>query len=121
MRELRTRHRHSHISTGLFLIGLGCLFLAERQGYLDREQLINLWPGLLTLVGLSQMIGARHAGEVFRGAFLVFVSGWLYVCIQHLWGLNFYNSWPLLLIAAGVAKVLGGLFRMQSQDEENLP
>lgn len=108
---------NSHISTGLVLIGVGVVFLLERQGLLDRQQLIHLWPLLITVAGVARMAAARHANDFFGGAFLVFLSGWLYASLEHLWGLSFHNSWPLLLIAAGVSKVLSGIWHRSDKDE----
>ncbi len=101
--------RRQHITTGLVLIGLGALFFADSRGWLHLQQLRSYWPALIGLVGLGQMVGARDAGQMAKGGFLIFLSVWLYASIENLWGLDFSNSWPLLLIAVGLGKIATGL------------
>lgn len=107
-----------HLAAGLFLIGIGLLLLAERQGWLQLQHLISYWPAIIGVVGLSQMIGARNADQMSRGGLLVFLSAWLYVSLENLWGLSFYNSWPLVLIAVGLGKVFSGLAKTGGSSED---
>ncbi|MDC8771301.1 LiaI-LiaF-like domain-containing protein [Roseateles albus] len=95
---------------GLILIVLGGLFFADNRGWLDLRKLQTFWPAIIGLLGLGQMLGARNTEQLCRGGLLVFVSAWLYASLEHVWGLNFYNSWPLLLIAVGLSKVITGVF-----------
>jgi hypothetical protein len=39
---------------------------------------------------------------------LIFVAFWIFASLQHLWGLNFFNSWPMILIAMGVSVIFKG-------------
>ncbi|MCV2353942.1 DUF5668 domain-containing protein [Paucibacter sp. B2R-40] len=110
--------RHQSVWAGLILIGLGCLFFADNRGWLDLRQLQSYWPALIGLVGLGQILGARNADQMSKGGLLVFLSVWLYVSLEQLWGLNFYNSWPLVLIAVGLSKVFSGLFRPAGSDAD---
>ncbi|MCV2370877.1 LiaI-LiaF-like domain-containing protein [Roseateles oligotrophus] len=103
--------RYQSITAGLILIGLGCLFFADNRGWLELRKLQSYWPAIIGLIGLSQMIAARNADQMAKGGLLVFLSAWLYASLEHLWGLNFFNSWPLLLIALGLSKVISGLFK----------
>jgi hypothetical protein len=100
---------HRHWVTGLILIGVGSAFLMERLGYIESFTLRQYWPGIIALVGAGQMLAARHSAQFIKGAFLIFLAGWLYASIQHLWGLSFHNSWPLILIAVGLTHIAGGL------------
>jgi hypothetical protein len=105
----RPGSRQQAIVTGLILIGLGAIFFADGRGWLELHKLRSYWPAIIGLVGLSQMIGARDAGQFAKGSFLVFLSMWLYASLENLWGLNFHNSWPLILIAVGLSKLVSGL------------
>ncbi len=105
----RNRHRSRHWITGLVLIGIGSLFLLERLAIVDGLSLWHYWPFLLALFGLGRIIDADNARQVARGGFMVFLACWLYVSIEELWGLNFTNSWPLVLIALGLRHIFVGL------------
>ncbi len=105
----RNRHRSRHWIAGLVLIGIGSLFLLERLAIVDGSDLLQFWPFILALFGLGRIIDARNARQVARGGFMVFLACWLYVSIEELWGLNFTNSWPLVLIALGLRHIFVGL------------
>ena len=112
MRHLTEHHRsdgHHHWVTGLILIGVGSAFLMERLGYIESLTLRQYWPGIIALVGAGQLLAARNAAQAVKGGFLIFLAGWLYASIQHVWGLSFHNSWPMILIAVGLTHIVGGL------------
>jgi len=112
MRDFKTHHRpddHRHWVTGLILIGVGSAFLMERLGYIESFTLRQYWPGIIALVGAGQLLAARDAAQAVKGLFLIFLAGWLYASIQHLWGLSFQNSWPMVLIAVGLTHIASGL------------
>lgn len=125
MRDFRT-NRHDqdqrHWVTGLVLIGIGGAFLMERLGYIDSFTLRQYWPGIIALVGIGQLLAARTSAQAIKGGFMIFLAGWLYASIQHLWGLSFHNSWPLILIAVGLTHIAGGLStRSEKSIEESQP
>lgn len=123
MRDDRSNssRRPQTLFTGLMLIGLGLLFLADARGWLELQNLLPYWPAIIGLLGLSQMIGARNAAQMTKGGFLVFLSIWLYMSIENIWGLNFHNSWPLILIAVGIGKIIGGLAAKDDTKSEQRP
>lgn len=110
--------RRQPITTGLVLIALGGLFFADSRGWLHLQQWQSYWPALIGLVGLAQMVGARDAGQMAKGGFLIFLSVWLYASIENLWGLDFSNSWPLILIAVGLGKIATGLAGSKHTEQE---
>ena len=107
--ERHGHHRSRHWVTGSILIGVGILFLLERQGYIDAGALRQYWPFIIAVVGIGHILDARDAVQVSKGAFLIFLGCWLYASIEHLWGLSFRNSWPMILIAVGLTHIVGGL------------
>ncbi|MEJ6004947.1 hypothetical protein WG899_05280 [Paucibacter sp. AS339] len=114
----RPHRRHHQLFNGLFLIAIGSLFLLERQGLLALPSVQVLGTAVLALLGLGRMLFASHPGQVARGAFWVLLAGWLYASLEHLWGLTFHNSWPLLLIAFGLSKMVDGLARLRAPAAE---
>lgn len=96
----------------LILIGLGILFLLNNFGlhlpfrYIFRE----LWPFVIILIGVAQLAiffaaGVRsRPGHLTAGLILVTVGGLF--ALQNLFHVPFRNTWPMILIAVGVAGVL---------------
>lgn len=116
----RTR-RSTHWVSGLVLIGVGTIFLFDNFEYIDIGAWVSYWPFIIACVGAGRIIEGRSAAEVSKGGFMIFVAGWLYACLQHLWGLSFYNSWPTILIALGLRHIIAGLFTPFDNTNDNTP
>lgn len=97
------------LAWGLTLITVGCLFLLDRLGYIDAFGFWTLFPAILALHGLIEIASSRKAVDIIKGCYNLVFAGWLYASMAHLWGLNFGNSWPILLIAIGTQYILTGL------------
>ena len=104
-----TSERNRHWMTGLILITVGALFLLDRLDLLEPGALRHSWPAVIALVGLGKLFTAQQAEQRAWGGFLVFLAGWLFASIEHLWDLSFRTSWPLILIAVGVTHIICGL------------
>ena len=117
----RRDHRNGHWVSGLVLIGIGTVFLLERQGYIEIGAWTHYWPFILVAVGMGRMADARSPAQVAKGGFLVFVALWLYACLEHLWGISFHNSWPVLLIGLGLRYIAGGLLSSPKSTNEKTP
>lgn len=89
---------------GLALVALGVILLIGDFDYGWEWQ--NLWPLLIVVVGLGTLVGAESTDHRRRGLILVGIGGWFLVNTMGLWGLHFGNSWPLILLAIGTAKIL---------------
>ena len=113
------------IGTGVLLITIGLIFLAERQGF---GHFRNLWPLILIISGLAKMLIPRdrslQAGVVmgrrncqehrYSGLWLVVVGG---IFFMHENGiLSIHQSWPLFIVAGGLGVVFSGIFRTRPVD-----
>ena len=87
-------NRHAGLSAGVFLIGLGLIYLLPGVG---------IWPWILVVIGLSGLPAglASHRGWVaWQGAF------WM-IGLALLFWTGFF--WPGILIMVGLSVLLGGL------------
>lgn len=97
----------SALINGLFLIGLGVLFLLDRLHIEDFGDLIRTyWPSVIILFGISHLMRRE---SIWSGAWLVVIGAWLQLVRLHLFGLTYSNSWPLILIASGAGITLRAL------------
>ncbi len=94
---------------GVVLIAAGCMFLLDRMEIYDIGEIWHYWPMVISLAGLIEVLTARCVRDVTRGAMNVVIGIWLYACIDDLWGFNFANSWPVLMIAFGVCVFFNGM------------
>ncbi len=99
------RKQASQVTTGLMLIALGLMFLAERLFILPAVDLHRLWPALLIVFGLSRALAPARAGNRGGGAWLIFVGTMFLLHTYRVLRLD--ESWPLFIVAAGVSILLG--------------
>lgn len=87
---------------GWFLIGIGALFLLDRFHVVHLPNIGLMWP--LSFVALA----AIHVVERRPGSAVMFLlmGAWFQACTLEWHGLTYANSWPLLLIAAGLGIIL---------------
>ena len=91
---------------GLLLIAAGSTFLVDQMGIIDAHELWHYWPLLLILIGAVRMVAWRTAGDVTSGLWTIFIGAWLLANVEGWFGIDFRNSWPILLIAWGVTVLL---------------
>ncbi|MCB2222977.1 MAG: cell wall-active antibiotics response protein [Actinobacteria bacterium] len=103
---------------GAVLVGIGALFLLDGAGALDAGRaLADWWPLGIVLLGAFQIASERRVGPVtgvlvVGGLLLLGGTTGLFGAVD--WGI----VWPILLITAGGALLLGwGRHRMGSVDQ----
>jgi len=102
----RRRPDRTGLVPGLLMIVVGTVFLLERFDYISTRQAWNLWPALLIALGALQLLWPRHGR---RGIFLLLLGIWLQINVLGLWGLDWDDSWPLLIIFIGASFVFDAL------------
>lgn len=93
---------------GLVIILVGAAMLFDRTGLADIRLSSHLWPLILIALGLVRMAEPPRKGRRARngrGTWLLLLGAWGLVNEFHLFGFDYDSSWPLLIIAAGVAIV----------------
>lgn len=113
------------IGTGLMLITIGLIFLADRNGY---GGFGNFWPLILIVMGASKLLfpGDRsiRAGVVagrrgcsretrYSGLWLILVGGIFLLHQNHI--ISIRESWPLFIVAGGVGIIFSGIFNRKGQ------
>jgi hypothetical protein len=107
-------HR-GRVIAGAFIMTMGLVML------LDRTELLggNLWhafPGfILIALGLVSLTNANtdcngRRQSPLNGVWLIFIGSWLSLNFLHLFGFNWVNSWPLVIVAGGTMIVLKEVF-----------
>ena len=110
MREARRNRPFHGLFGGLVLILLGGLFLANQLSWISGNA---WWQWLLVGLGIISIIDGLvqyHAPEYHHSRRHKFVWGTVLIAIGVIFLLGFSQWWPIVLIGAGVAMILGGIW-----------
>lgn len=101
--EVDTRRRSGgRLVLGLFLIAIGGLLLAGSLGFEVPRRVWSYWPLLLIGLGAVKLLWPGTADDRRGGYWLTVIGLWGAINVFDLFGLHWGNSWPLLIIAAGL-------------------
>jgi hypothetical protein len=98
------------VASGVVILALGALMLLDQHDVLG-YQTMRFFPGVvLIILGAVRVLSGdctRRGGRAGYGSFwLVFVGAWMIASESHVLGLTYHDSWPLLIIGAGVLIVI---------------
>jgi hypothetical protein len=96
---------------GLVLILLGALFLAHNLDIIYVDHIGRYWPVIFILIGLVKLSESGVNAQHGSGLGWIFLGAWLFISINRLWGFDFNNSWPILIIGWGVSLLWRALYR----------
>ena len=96
------RSRGSGFLTGAALVVIGTLFLLHNLDVYDLDFTWRAWPLFLVLFGVIRLVGRSDRSS---GLWLVAIGLWLYANENRLWDLDYGNSWPFLVVFAGLMMV----------------
>jgi hypothetical protein len=89
--------------SALILFGIG--WLLKGQGLIGPDDLWLVAPAVIALSGLVRMIVAPGTASLAGGVIRFALAAYLVVVIEHIGGWTLAATWPVLLIAAGLAMV----------------
>ena len=107
--RMRGNRLSRHLAWGGSLIAVGVGYLLKAQGLISDHELWLIAPALIALTGLARLASAPDAGGVVHAVLHLAIAAYLVIVIEHVGGWTFAATWPVLLIAAGVANVAGAL------------
>lgn len=99
--------QHGRIMFGIVIIAAGVLMLVDRLELANVYLTSRLWPmfplglGLLRLIDPPALCDGRSPTRR-SGAWLVFIGCWGLMNEFHVLGFDYGNSWPLVVVFAGV-------------------
>jgi hypothetical protein len=102
MNRLEGRH-FGKLGAGIFLLAVGIIMMADRYDLFSIGNPWHLWPLIIIVIGTARLIESRHAWQVWKGCTMLFFGLWFLANELHLYGLTYSNSWPILLIGAGIS------------------
>jgi hypothetical protein len=101
----------------LILLGIG--YLLKGMGLIGASDMWLIAPLLIALSGAVRLVVVPGIGSVVRALLRFAVAAYLVAVIEHVGGWTFAATWPVLLIAGGVATVTHALFGRRLREESN--
>ena len=102
----RGGNRGGSLTGGLILMAIGTAFLLERYDVVSMRRIWRLWPMILIWLGLMNLVYPKGGR---RSIFLLLIGVWLQISVFELWGLDFGDSWPLLIIFLGASFIFDSM------------
>ncbi len=120
MFDKSNRRLVTQVITGLTLIVIGFFFLLDNMDLFYLHDIWKFWPFIIVAFGIGRIITAEGVRDYLKAGWLIFIGLWLYMSLQHVFGITFAESWPLILIAWGISIVLKELFipKQETNHEE---
>ena len=98
-------HSAVQIVIGLFVCGIGMLFLLDNLGWLDLDFTLHLWPTALIFFGILKVLQTRTPSGAVVGGGLILVGGLILLKDMGLISIGWRSLWPVLLIVFGLSVV----------------
>ncbi len=99
---------------GIVLLVLGSLYLLDNLGFIYVGHISRYWPALIILFGLAKLMDYYGTSHRHTGIGMIFFGSWLLISMNGLFGFDFQNSWPILIIGWGLS-ILWKAFYPQPQ------
>jgi hypothetical protein len=112
----RKKRGNGEIVFGTILLLFGALLLLDNVNIIEVGSAWSYWPFILVIIGSNKIFNSGSLKETGSGAWLIFLGLWLFVSIQHIFGLGFRDTWPMLIIAWGVSEIWKALTQQSRVD-----
>ena len=103
--------------SALILVGVG--YLLKGQGLITGNDLWLIAPALVALSGVVRLVARPGVASVVSALVRFAVAAYLVVVIEHIGGWTFDATWPVLLIAVGIAQLAHALYGRRVREEPN--
>ncbi len=87
---------------GITLIIVGTLLLLHQFSVFGFEIELYFLPIIVGLFGIMKIVFYQTPKQFLKGGFLLFIAIWIQLNLDHVWGMTFRTSWPILLIGEGL-------------------
>jgi hypothetical protein len=104
---------------GLLLVTFGVVVLLDQMGIAETESLWHYWPLVLVVIGINRTIGYPSARDFVGGLWTACIGIWLFATLEGLFGLTFWNSWPIFIIISGVTMALEPIVARRFKSKED--
>jgi hypothetical protein len=110
---------YGQLGLGFFLLITGAVLLLSNFDIIETGSVWNFWPVIILIIGIGKLMDARLPREYQKAFWTLFLGAWFLVAELHLFGLDYHNSWPILLIGFGIGMLWKSLYPLHNTSEEH--
>ncbi len=107
----------AQVMIGLFVIGIGILFLLDNLNIIEFRAVFAFWPAFFILVGVIKLMDTQTPSSRMIGWAFIAIGGLLVVKRLGFLDINLKQLWPLVLIGAGGLVVWKAITGRRSMDK----
>jgi hypothetical protein len=109
-REYWAEHeRGKRLFWGIALIALGTIAALDYLGVVPFRLGAHTWPVIVIVFGVARTVTAWSARKLGGGVSMTLLGCWFWAVTNHWHGFEWFNSWPLALVASGAGMVVHAL------------
>jgi predicted membrane protein len=91
---------------GIAVLAVGVVLLLDNLGIMDSEDVIDFWPMILVLIGLSHFLRPKGSRRYVAGSIFIFVGVIIQLSNLAYIRYDIFDLWPALLVIAGLSLIL---------------
>ena len=91
---------------GVVIIVVGLTLVLDRMEMVELVTVWHYWPLIIVVGGMNKLVGYPSARHFSDGIWTILVGLWMFAVVEKMFGLTWFNSWPLLIIAFGIKLVI---------------
>jgi hypothetical protein len=95
----------------LLLILYGTILLLHNFDVLEIQSIWRSWPLIIVAIGIYKLVQAESILNIGSGVWWIFLGCWLHVSFNHVWGLSFRETWPMIIVAWGIGILWEGYIK----------
>ncbi|SHN33660.1 Cell wall-active antibiotics response 4TMS YvqF [Duganella sacchari] len=116
----RDRTPATQMAIGLFVIGIGLLFLLDNLGWVDLNFRMHLVPMVLIGAGILKVMQTRTQSGMVIGGVLIAAGCVVLLKQTGILDVDWRTLWPVLMIAAGVAVVYKSSINRSAMEKDGM-
>lgn len=105
MKSESRRSIPSQVILGVFVIGMGLLFLLDNLDIFDFHRAVAFWPAAFILFGVMKLLDTQSPNGALVGSVLIGVGTVMTINRLGFMHINMHALWPLLIIFFGAAVI----------------
>lgn len=98
------QHRsNGSVIVGVILLTIGFVLMLQNFNLISIDSVWSYWMVVPVIIGIVKIATMESKKDFGKGVWWIFIGMWLYISIKHVYGLNFGDTWPALIIAWGIS------------------